>query len=64
MGDKSTVNARRMVLCNSDQQEQRHTASLISLMVSVDVKRRVYLQRHTEFRSCVKIEVDVLGFPS
>ena len=33
--------------------------SLISLMVSVDVKHHV-----SEFRSCVKVEVAVLGSPS
>ena len=40
--------------------------SLISLMVSVDVKHHVYLLTLyvSEFRSCVKVEVAVLGFPS
>ena len=33
--------------------------SLISLMVSVDVKQHL-----TKFRSCVKVEVAVLGSPS
>ena len=35
--------------------------SLINLMVSVDVKHHVYYA-HLEFRSCVKVEVAVLGF--
>ena len=35
--------------------------SLISLMVSVDVKHHVYIQIISELRSCVKVEVDVLG---
>ena len=39
--------------------------SLISLMVSVDVKHHVYLLAYVcEVRSCVKVEVDVLDFPS
>ena len=39
--------------------------SLISLVVSVDVKHHVYfLLCITEFRSCVKVEVAVLGCPS
>ena len=37
--------------------------SLISLMVSVDVKQHVY-QSVSELRSCVKVEVAVLGSPS
>ena len=35
--------------------------SLISLMVSVDFKYHVYIQTISELRSCVKVEVDVLG---
>ena len=31
------------------------------LMVSVDVKLHIYLAASSEFRSCVKVEVDVLG---
>ena len=41
--------------------------SLISLVVSVDIKHSVYyllLSKLTEFRSCVKVEVAVLGSPS
>ena len=37
--------------------------SLISLMVSVDVKQHVYLLI-SELRNCVKVEVAVLGPPS
>ena len=47
---------------------QRHkqyspqSPSLISLMVSVDVKHHVnLLTLLSELRSCVKVEVDVLG---
>ena len=36
--------------------------SLISLMVSVDVKQ--HLEEIAELRSCVKVEVAVLGSPS
>ena len=36
--------------------------SLISLMVSVDVKQ--HFVSVSEFRSCVKVEVAVLGSPS
>ena len=39
--------------------------SLISLLVYVDVKHHVYLltgeMNQTELRSCVRVEVDVLG---
>ena len=40
--------------------------SLISLVVSVDVKHHVYLlgRAGSEFKSCVIVEVVVLGFPS
>ena len=40
--------------------------SLVSLMVSVDVKHHVYLliAQSAELRSCVKVEVAVLGSPS
>ena len=45
--------------------QRRASPSLISLMVSVDVKHHVYLLRaSSEFRSCVKVEVAVLGFPA
>ena len=42
------------------------TPSLISLMVSVDVKPHLTSVNlcHTELRSGVKVEVDVLGTPS
>ena len=33
-------------------------------MVSVDVKHHVYLSEESELRSCVRVEVAVLGFPS
>ena len=38
--------------------------SLINPMVSVDVKHHVYLSEESELRSCVRVEVAVLGFPS
>ena len=38
--------------------------SLISLMVSVDLKHRWTGTGESQLRSCVKEEVDVLGFPS
>ena len=38
--------------------------SLISLMVSVDVKHHVYVWVVSEFRNGVKVEAAVLGFPS
>ena len=37
---------------------------LTSLVVSVDVKHHVYLDNRSEFRSCVRVEVAVLGCPS
>ena len=36
----------------------------VPFMVSVDVKHHVYFYQNSEVRSCVKVEVDVLGFPS
>ena len=36
---------------------------LIGLLASVDVKQQK-LKKRSEFRSCVKVEVAVLGFPS
>ena len=38
--------------------------SLISLVVSVDVKQHSNKYTQTELRSCVKVEVAVLGSPS
>ena len=38
--------------------------SLISLVVSVDVKHHVYCNTSSKLRSCVKVEVAVLGSPT
>ena len=37
---------------------------LISLVVSVDVKHHGYLYTSSKLRSCVKVEVAVLGSPT
>ena len=38
--------------------------SLIGLIVSADVKQHVYITNAAELRSCVKVQVAVLGSPS
>ena len=42
----------------------RFSPSLTNPLVSVDVKHHVYLSEESEPRSCVKVEVAVLGSPS
>ena len=48
------------------ERKKKTHPSVINLMVSVDVKHHVYLltEKDPESRSCVKVEVAVMGFPS
>ena len=43
------------------EEEEGGGPYLICLVVSVDAKHHVYLGRRSELRSCVKVQVAVLG---
>ena len=47
-----------------EEEEEGGGPYLISLVVSVDAKHHVYLGRRSELRSCVKVQVAVLGSSS